>query len=100
MTEHRVTLREHFSGFANVPSTFQVLGRDVAPRTKNQDDGTGRDVVVLLPAAYALAQSVTGELMVYDAAGKHCPIYPGKGDSPMLVTDAGEIVLPIVSGER
>lgn len=96
----KVTLREHYSGFANVPNTWIVRGIDVAPTPVAKDNGEGRDVRVQLPDGYTVLESVAGELMVYSVAGHYCEIMPGKGGKPQLVDpERGYVALALAEME-
>jgi hypothetical protein len=93
----RVTLRETYSGFANMPNLWRVLGVGVVPTRKNDDDGTGRDVVVALPDGLHIGHSVTGSLEFYDAKQNVCLLSNGKHEGrPMLIAEAGFIPLEVL----
>ena len=83
-----VTLREIYSGFANVPSAWTILG-DLPPTPRAQDDGSGRDIVVRIPVGYHVEFSVGYELNFYDTDDRHCEIISGRDGAPVLVTNDG-----------
>lgn len=87
-----ITLTRLSSGFANVADRF-VIGEHPEPSDERAGDNTNE---YELPPGYEVAESMLGEMVVYNAHGKYCPIVEHRSGRPQIVDDFAAGQMPVL----
>ena len=81
--ENTITIHKIYSGFANVPNTYNV---GVAPSYLNGVDGKASDdMQVILPDGYKVAYNIFEVPLIFNSKNEYCEIVDGVNGLPFLV---------------